>query len=108
MKLLVFILILFILDIYFYLGTVSLFNKSFNYQFVYKLIYWLTSILVYLAIIYIVVTYNYTLITYSKGAGTSSQAHLQLSTSPIPCDLGVRLVAMSSLHLRALLLRESI
>ncbi len=58
MKLLVFILILFILDIYFYLGTASLFNKSFNYQFVYKLIYWLTSILVYLAIIYIVVTYN--------------------------------------------------
>ena len=58
MKLLLFILILFLLDIYFYLGTSSLFNKSFNYQFTYKLIYWLTSILVYLAVIYIVVTYN--------------------------------------------------
>jgi hypothetical protein len=45
---------------YFYLGTVSVVNKLWNYKIIFKIIYWLISILVYTGIIYIVVTYNKT------------------------------------------------
>ena len=60
MKLIILIGCLFLLDMYFYLGTVSVVNKLWNYKIIFKIIYWLISILVYTGIIYIVVTYNKT------------------------------------------------
>ena len=51
---------LFLLDMYFYIGTVSVGNKLRNYKLIFKIIYWLTSILVYAGIIYIVINYNKT------------------------------------------------
>jgi len=54
----VFISFLFLLDLYFYLGTASIANRLLNNVFIYKIIYWLLSLLVYLGIIYIVLTYN--------------------------------------------------
>jgi predicted MPP superfamily phosphohydrolase len=45
---------------YFYIGTVSVGNKLRNYKLIFKIIYWLTSILVYAGIIYIVINYNKT------------------------------------------------
>ena len=60
MKLIILIGCLFLLDIYFYLGTVSVVNKLWNYKIIFKIIYWLISILVYAGIIYLVVTYNKT------------------------------------------------
>jgi len=58
MKLLVFILVLLLLDLYFYFGIYSVFSKFFKYGIIYKVIYWLISALAYLAIFYIVFTYN--------------------------------------------------
>tara|TARA_Y100000588_G_C14175812_1_gene891282 strand:- start:9 stop:1244 length:1236 start_codon:yes stop_codon:yes gene_type:complete len=58
MKLIAFIFSLFLLDLYFYLGTASIANRLLNNVFIYKIIYWLLSLLVYLGIIYIVLTYN--------------------------------------------------
>ena len=58
MKLLIFFSLLFLLDMYFYLGTASVFNRLFNYKIIYKIIYWLICILVYSGIIYIALTYN--------------------------------------------------
>ena len=49
---------LFILDIYFYRGTSSIVNKIFGDRMIYKAFYWTVSILVYIGIIYIVITYN--------------------------------------------------
>ena len=49
---------LFLLDIYFYLGTSSIANKIFGNRIIYKAFYWTVSILVYIGIIYIVITYN--------------------------------------------------
>lgn len=60
MGLIIFILILFLIDIYFFKGTVSIAKKIFINRFVYKIIYWLICILVYIGIIYVVVTYNKT------------------------------------------------
>jgi len=60
MKLMILIGFLFLLDMYFYIGTVSVGNKLRNYKLIFKIIYWLTSILVYAGIIYIVINYNKT------------------------------------------------
>ena len=49
---------LFLLDIYFYRGTSSIVNKIFGNRMIYKAFYWTVSILVYIGIIYIVITYN--------------------------------------------------
>ena len=57
MKLLFIILFLFVVDIYFYTGTVSTVTKFFNNPIIYKLVYWFLSIAVYLVIIYISITY---------------------------------------------------
>ena len=53
MRLLPFILFLFVIDIYFYLGTLSIVNKYFNNNIVYKLLYWIFSILIYIGLIYV-------------------------------------------------------
>ena len=58
MKLLVLFLFLFLLDIYFYFGTVSVFNKIFGNEILYKIIYWIICISVYVCLIYMVITYN--------------------------------------------------
>ena len=58
MKLTILITILFLFDIYFYLGTASVVNKLFKNELIYKLIYWAISTFIYLGIIYIVITYN--------------------------------------------------
>jgi len=58
MKLLILILFLFTLDLYFYFGTISVFSKIFNYVIIYKIIYWLTCVLVYSGIIYTVLNYH--------------------------------------------------
>ena len=57
MKLLAIIFFLFVMDIYFYTGTISTITKFFNNPIIYKLVYWFLSIAVYLVIIYISVTY---------------------------------------------------
>ncbi len=58
MKLLIFIFFLFILDLYFYLGTVSVFNKLYSNGFIYKIFYWIISLSIYLGIIYIAINYT--------------------------------------------------
>ena len=58
MKLLFLISLLFILDIYFYIGIVSTINKLLNNKIVFKIIYWLVCILIYAGIIYIVINYT--------------------------------------------------
>ena len=58
MKLFFLIFFLFILDLYFYIGTMSFFNKILNNKILYKVVYWLISSLIYLVIIYVVLTYN--------------------------------------------------
>ena len=58
MKLMVFISFLFLLDIYFYLGTNAVVNKLLNNEIIYKILYWIICILVYSGIIYIALTYN--------------------------------------------------
>ena len=58
MKLTILITILFLLDIYFYLGTASVINKLFKNELIYKVIYWTISTFIYLGIVYIVITYN--------------------------------------------------
>ena len=60
MKLLFIILFLFVVDIYFYTGTISTITKFFNNTIIYKLIYWFLSVAVYLVIIYISITYTRT------------------------------------------------
>ena len=57
MKLMMVIFFLFLIDIYFYLGTASVFSKVFKNGAIYKIIYWGISILVYIGIIYIAITY---------------------------------------------------
>ena len=58
MKLTILITILFLLDIYFFLGTASVINKLLKNELIYKVIYWTISIFIYLGIVYIVITYN--------------------------------------------------
>ena len=58
MKLIVFISFLFLLDIYFYLGAGSMINKLLKNGIIYKIVYWLICLLIYLWIIYIVFNYN--------------------------------------------------
>ena len=60
MKLLFIILFLFVIDIYFYTGTISTITKFFNNPIIYKLVYWFLSIAVYVVIIYILITYTRT------------------------------------------------
>ena len=60
MKLLFIILFLFVIDIYFYTGTISTLTKFFNNPIIYKLVYWFLSIAVYVVIIYISITYTRT------------------------------------------------
>ena len=58
MKLFFLISFLFLLDLYFYLGTESIVNKLLNNNIIYKIIYWLICVLIYIGIIHIVLTYN--------------------------------------------------
>jgi len=58
MKLIILLFLLFLLDLYFYFGTALAFNKFSSIQITYKIIYWIISILVYIGIIYIALTYN--------------------------------------------------
>lgn len=58
MKLMIFIFFLFLLDIYFYLGTASIVNRIFNTSIIYKVIYWVVCLLVYGGIIYVFITYR--------------------------------------------------
>ena len=58
MKLLLIILFLFLIDIYFYLGTVSTVNKFLNNDFFYKLLYWLISIVIYIVIVNVSINYS--------------------------------------------------
>ena len=58
MKLLIIILFLFLIDIYFYLGTVSTVNKFLNNDFFYKLLYWLISIVIYIIIVNVSINYS--------------------------------------------------
>ena len=58
MKLFFLLLLLFITDLYFFLGTSSLVNKILNNKIIYPLIYWLISSLVYIYLIYIVLNIN--------------------------------------------------
>ena len=60
MKLLTIIFFLFVIDIYFYTGTISTITKFFNNPVIYKLVYWFLSIAVYVVIIYISITYTRT------------------------------------------------
>ena len=60
MKLLAIIFFLFLIDIYFYLGTLSIIDKFFNNTIFYKLLYWFLSISIYIVIIYVVNTYSST------------------------------------------------
>jgi len=60
MKLLSIIIFLFLVDIYFYLGTLSLINKFFNNPFFYKLLYWFLSISIYIGVIYVANTFSQT------------------------------------------------
>ena len=60
MKLLAIIFFLFLIDIYFYLGTLSIIDKFFNNTIFYKLLYWFLSISIYIVIIYVVNTYSNT------------------------------------------------
>ena len=60
MKLLTIIIILLLIDIYFYLGTISVIEKFFNNTIFYKLLYWFLSISIYIVIIYVVNTYSNT------------------------------------------------
>jgi len=60
MKLIAIIFFLFLIDIYFYTGTMSIITKFFNNPIIYKLVYWFLSIAVYLVIIYISITYTRT------------------------------------------------
>ena len=58
MKLLVILLFLFVIDIYFYLGTVSIINKFLNNEIFYKLLYWLISIVIYIVIFNVYINYS--------------------------------------------------
>ena len=58
MKLLLIILFLFLIDVYFYLGTVSIVNKFLNNDFFYKLLYWLISIVIYIIIVNVSINYS--------------------------------------------------
>ena len=60
MKLLAIIFFLFLIDIYFYLGTLSIIDKFFNNTIFYKLLYWFLSISIYIVIIYVVNTFSNT------------------------------------------------
>ena len=58
MKLLPIILFLFVIDIYFYFGTLSIITKFFSYAILYKLLFWFLSIAIYIGVIYIASTFN--------------------------------------------------
>ena len=58
MKVLFFILFLAFIDIYFYLGTISIIDKWFKNPIIYKIVYWLLSFSVYLFILYVVYIYT--------------------------------------------------
>ena len=60
MKLILFLFFLFLLDMYFYMGTMSIVNKLLGNKIIYKTVYWVICILIYLTIIYVVLTYNKT------------------------------------------------
>ena len=53
MKFLPIILFLFLVDIYFYLGTLSIIKKFLNNTTLYKILYWFLSISIYILIIYV-------------------------------------------------------
>jgi len=57
MNLLIIILFLFIIDLYFYLGTISIVKKFFNHS-IYMILYWTLSILIYILVIYVSNLYN--------------------------------------------------
>ena len=56
----IFLLILFSIDIYFYMGTSSIAYKIFGNKLMYKIIYWMICIVVYIGIIYVIFNYNKT------------------------------------------------
>ena len=58
MKIITVFLILILIDIYFYFGTSSVVNFSINNIKLYKFIYWFISLLIYIAIIYVILTYE--------------------------------------------------
>ena len=58
MKIFFVLLILILIDIYFYFGTSSVVNFSINNIKLYKFIYWIVSLLIYTAIIYVILTYE--------------------------------------------------
>jgi uncharacterized protein len=58
MKLVIIILFFFLIDIYFYLGTVSIVNKFLNNEFFYKLLYWFLSIVIYIVIVDVSINYS--------------------------------------------------
>ena len=60
MKLMFLISLIFSLDIYFYLGTVSIVNKLTNNKIIYKIFYWVICVLIYVGIIYIALNYSKT------------------------------------------------
>tara|TARA_B100000902_G_scaffold67967_1_gene74100 strand:+ start:8799 stop:10034 length:1236 start_codon:yes stop_codon:yes gene_type:complete len=53
MKIFIFISFLFLIDLYFYFGTIDVIGKVFNNIFVYKYLYWIISVLLYVFLIYI-------------------------------------------------------
>ena len=57
MKLLVIFSLIFLLDLYFYLGVYSLFNNTITSN-LFKFFYWLSSLIVYLMIIYVILNYE--------------------------------------------------
>jgi len=58
MKLLLIIFFLFVIDIYFYLGTLSIVNKFLTNVLLYKLLYWFLSIAIYIGVIYVATTFS--------------------------------------------------
>ena len=58
MKILIIIVFLFLIDFYFYLGTISIIDKFFKNPIFYKILYWFLCITVYILIIYVVYAYR--------------------------------------------------
>ena len=58
MKIITVFFILILIDLYFYFGTSSVINFSINNIKLYKFIYWFISLLIYIAIIYVILTYE--------------------------------------------------
>ena len=60
MKFVPFFIFLVLIDLYFYFGTVTSVNKLAGNISFYKIFYWLLSVIIYSAIIYVIVTYEKT------------------------------------------------